>query len=126
MFSGEQHGKAEEAIRFYTSLFKNSAITFLDRYGEGEHGPEGTVKFANFSLDGQEYMAIDSVEDHAFGFTPSISIFVRCESEDEIDTLHEALIAGGRALMPLGDYGFSKKFAWIADRYGITWQLNLE
>jgi predicted 3-demethylubiquinone-9 3-methyltransferase (glyoxalase superfamily) len=126
MFVGEQHGKAEEAIRFYTSLFKNSEITHLERYGPGENDPEGTLKFASFTLAGQEYMAIDSAAEHAFSFTPSISIHVRCDSEEEINRLYAAFSDGGFAMMPLDNYGFSKKYAWVADRYGVTWQLRLD
>jgi predicted 3-demethylubiquinone-9 3-methyltransferase (glyoxalase superfamily) len=126
MFVGEQHGKAEEAVRFYTSLFNDSEITYLDRYGPGEAGPEGTLKFASFTLEGQEYMAIDSAQAHEFTFTPAFSIYVRCDSEEEIERLNAALSEGGQALMPLGDYGFAKKYAWLADRYGVTWQLKLD
>ena len=77
MFVGEQHGKAEEAVRFYISLFPNSEITHLEHYGPDESGPEGTLKFASFTLAGQEFMATDSAYDHQFTFTPSISIHVR-------------------------------------------------
>lgn len=126
MFVGEQHGKAEEAIRFYTSLFPNSEITHLDPYGPGENDPEGTLRFASFTLGGQSFMAIDSAYDHAFNFTPAVSLHVNCESEAEIDTLYARLSEGGAALMPLGDYGFSTKYAWVADRYGVTWQLRLD
>ena len=126
MFVGEQHGKAEEAIRFYSTLFPNSEITYLDRYGPGESEPEGSLKFASFTLDGQEYMAIDSAAEHQFTFTPSISIYVRCESEEEINEMYAKLSDGGFAMMPLGDYGFARKYAWVADRYGVTWQLKLD
>lgn len=71
-------------------------------------------------------MAIDSSGEHKFSFTPAISIFVNCETEEEIDTLYKKLSEGGGAMMPLGDYGFSKKFGWIADRYGVSWQLYLK
>ena len=126
MFVGEQHGEAEEAVRFYTSLFSNSEITSLERYGSGESGPEGTLKFASFTLAGQEYMAIDSAYEHRFAFNPAISIHVRCESEEEIDHLYARLSDGGGDLMPLGDYGFARKYAWVSDRYGVTWQLRLD
>lgn len=125
-FVGEQHGKAEEAIRLYISLFPNSEITYLDRYGPGESDPEGTLKFASFTLNGQEYMAIDSAYAHAWGFNPSISIYVRCETDEEIERLYSALSEGGMAMMPMGDYGFARKYAWVSDRYGITWQLKLD
>ena len=68
---------------------------------------------------------MDSAQNHQFTFTPSMSIFVLCESEEEIGTLYKRLIEGGSAPMPLANYGFSKKFAWVADRYGVSWQLNL-
>lgn len=125
LFVGKQHGKAEEAIKFYVSLFKNSNIVQIQHYGPGEQEPEGTVKRAIFSLGGQEFMAIDSAAKHEFTFTPSISIFVQCESEREIDTLYKCFMDEGDAKMPLNNYGFSKKFAWVADKYGVSWQLNL-
>ncbi|MCI0685861.1 MAG: VOC family protein [Sporichthyaceae bacterium] len=117
--------RAEEAIQLYTSLFKNSGILSLQRYGPGEGEPEGAVKHAVFTLDGQEYMAIDSGREHAFTFTPAVSIFVTCESEAEVDRLYATLSDGGAVLMELGDYGFSTKFGWVNDRFGVSWQLNL-
>ena len=118
-------GRAEEAINFYTSLFENSEIKSITRYGKEEPSREGEVIHAIFTLAGQEYMAIDSEDVHAFTFTPSMSIYVQCESEDEFDRLYTALSAGGEVLMPVDDYGFSKKFAWINDRFGVSWQFNL-
>jgi len=126
MFSGEQCGKAEEAIKFYTSLFPNSEIKNIEYFEEGELGGNvGEIKNAVFTLSGQEYMAFDSAMAHQFNFTPSISIFVNCESEEEINLLHQKLIEGGAVMMPLDDYGFSKMFSWVADKYGVSWQLNL-
>jgi predicted 3-demethylubiquinone-9 3-methyltransferase (glyoxalase superfamily) len=125
MFVGKQHGKAEEAMNFYTSLFKNSRIINIVRYGAGEQEPEGTVKHAVFSLNGQEYMAMESSRDHAFTFTPAMSIFVKCETEEEIDELFEKLSKGGSVLMELNQYPFSKKFGWVQDKFGVSWQLNL-
>jgi predicted 3-demethylubiquinone-9 3-methyltransferase (glyoxalase superfamily) len=63
---------------------------------------------------------------HNFTFTPAVSIFVQCDSEEETDGLFEKLSAGGAVLMPLDNYGFSKKFGWIADKYGVSWQVNFE
>jgi predicted 3-demethylubiquinone-9 3-methyltransferase (glyoxalase superfamily) len=117
-------GKAEEAITLYTSLFKSSSIVNISRYNKNGPGAEGTVMHATFSLNGQEFMAIDSAG-HAFTFTPSISIYVKCDDDAEIDDLYNKLIEGGSAMMPLGSYGFSKRFGWIADRFGVSWQLNL-
>ncbi|CAM3886947.1 VOC family protein [Lederbergia lenta] len=120
-----QDGKAEEAMNFYTSLIENSAITNIIRYGANESGDEGTVMQATFTLKGQEFMCIDSNVNHQFSFTPSFSIFVTCNTEEELDNVYQKLNEGGQALMPLGDYGFSKKFGWLNDRYGVSWQLNL-
>ncbi|WP_318617727.1 VOC family protein [Sporosarcina sp. YIM B06819] len=120
-----QDGNAEEAMIYYTSLIEDSEITSISRYGANETGDEGTVMHATFSLKGQEFMCIDSNIKHAFSFTPSFSIYITCDSEKEIDNLYEKLITDGQALMPLGDYGFSKKFGWINDQFGVSWQLNL-
>jgi predicted 3-demethylubiquinone-9 3-methyltransferase (glyoxalase superfamily) len=120
-----QDGKAEEAMNFYTSLIEDSAITNIVRYGANESGDEGTVMQATFTLKGQEFMCIDSNVKHQFSFTPSFSLFVTCHTEEELDHLYQKLNEGGQALMPLADYGFSKKFGWLNDRFGISWQLNL-
>ena len=120
-----QNGNAEEAMNFYTSIIKDSEITSIVRYGANEAGQEGTVMQATFTLKGQEFMCIDSYIKHQFSFTPSFSIFVTCNTEEELDNLYEKLNEGGQALMPLNDYGFSKKFGWLNDRFGVSWQLNL-
>lgn len=132
-FVGDQCGKAEEAINFYISLFPNSEIKSLIRYAEGEDGgtPE-LIKYGVFTLNGTEYMVSESNFNHAWSFTPGVSLFVACHSEQEIDVLFEALSSnGGQVMVPLenyagsGDYGFGKKFGWCEDKYGISWQLNL-
>ena len=125
MFVGEQAGKAEEAITFYTSLFRNSKIISIERYGADENEPEGSLKVAKFTLNHVEHRAIDSHLEHQFTFTPAISLFVECESMEELEEVHQALTDQGSELMPLDDYGFSKKFSWVSDRYGVSWQLNL-
>ena len=125
MFSGDQHGKAEEAITFYTSLFDNSKILDIETYGSDDLEPEGTVKIARFCVNGVDFKATDSSYDHKFNFTPSISLFVECESEDELESSFARLVDGGMALMPLDNYGFSSRFGWVQDRYGVSWQLNL-
>ncbi|TDF95480.1 VOC family protein [Paenibacillus piri] len=120
-----QDGKAEEAMNFYTLLIEDSEITSIVRYGANEAGEEGTVMQATFTLKGQEFMCIDSNVKHKFTFTPSFSIYVACSTEEEIKALYEKLKEDRQALMPLGNYGFSKKFGWLNDRYGISWQINL-
>jgi predicted 3-demethylubiquinone-9 3-methyltransferase (glyoxalase superfamily) len=120
-----QDGKAEEAMNYYTSLIEDSEITSIVRYGANESREEGTVMQATFSLKGQEFICIDSNVKHQFSFTPSFSIYVTCDTEEELDNLHQKLNEGGQELMPLDDYGFSKKFGWLNDRFGVSWQLNL-
>lgn len=121
MFDGE----AEAAMEFYVSLFENSAITSVKRYAPGEPGRPGSVVRANFSLAGQTFMCIDSPVELAFDFAPSMSLFVTCNSDQEIENLFTRLSAGGRVMMPLDSYPFSAKFAWLSDRFGVSWQLSL-
>jgi predicted 3-demethylubiquinone-9 3-methyltransferase (glyoxalase superfamily) len=118
-------GAAEEALRLYVSLFQGSQIDRMERYGPGEAGAEGSVKRANFTLGGQRFIGIDSPAKHAFSFTPSISIFVECQTEAELDEAFAKLSEGGEVLMPPANYGFSTKFVWLNDRFGVSWQLNL-
>jgi predicted 3-demethylubiquinone-9 3-methyltransferase (glyoxalase superfamily) len=119
-------GTAEEAMRFYVALFPRSEVKRLERYGPGEPGSEGSVKRAEFSLAGQEIICIDSPVKHAFTFTPSISLFVEFDSEAAFDGAFGELSNNGAVLMPPGNYGFSKRFAWVSDRYGVSWQLQLQ
>ncbi len=118
-------GDAEAAMRFYVSVFPDAEILDLVHYDAGGPGAEGSVRLAAFRLGDQTIRCIDSPVKHGFGFTPAASLFVECESETEIERLHAALIDGGTALMPLGAYGFSRRFGWLNDRYGVSWQLNL-
>lgn len=131
-FVGDQCGKAEEAINFYISIFPNSAIKKIINYKEGEAGgtPE-LIKYGAFTLNGTEYMVSESNYNHAWSFSPGVSIFVECNTESEIQTLFEKLSTnGGKIMIPLdkyemGDYGFGDKFGWCEDQYGISWQLIL-
>ena len=126
MFVGEQCGKAEEAMKLYTSLFENSEIKHVERWKAGEPGgEEGLVKHATFTMSGHEYMASENSLEHRFAFNPSISIYVNCESEEEIESLYRELSEGGDVRMEIGNYGFSTKFGWVADKFGVSWQLNL-
>lgn len=118
-------GHAEEAIELYVSLFDDAEIIELVRYGPDDPGPEGACQLARFSLGGQLMMATDSIVEHQIGHNPYLSLSVTCGSEDEIERLYEALADGGETPMPLGDYGFSAKFAWVTDRYGVPWQLTV-
>jgi predicted 3-demethylubiquinone-9 3-methyltransferase (glyoxalase superfamily) len=118
-------GKAEEAMNFYISLFKDSSVINIKRYGANETGTEGTVMHASFLLKGVEFMCIDSNVKHGFGFTASMSQYVNCETEEEINTLYTKLSEGGQVFMPLSAYPFSKKYGWVGDKFGVSWQLNL-
>jgi predicted 3-demethylubiquinone-9 3-methyltransferase (glyoxalase superfamily) len=117
-------GKAEEAMNFYISLFENSKVEHIMKYGPNQGGVEGSIMHAKFTLNGQEFMCIDSAVKHQFTFTPAMSLYVDCASEDETDKLFNALSEGGQILMPLGAYPFSKKYAWLNDRFGVSWQLS--
>lgn len=121
MFTGD----AEQAMTFYTSLFDDGRIVDITRVGSEGPGAEGTVQRARFSLAGQEFLCTDSPPVHAFSFTPSFSIWIETESQQELQRLFAALSDSGTQLMPLDDYGFSRRFGWLNDRYGVSWQLNL-
>jgi predicted 3-demethylubiquinone-9 3-methyltransferase (glyoxalase superfamily) len=103
--------KAEEAANFYVSLFQNSRIGAVRRYGEAGPGPKGTVMSVTFQLDGQEFYALNGGPH--FQFTPAISLFVNCETQSEVDELWEKLSEGGR----------KDRCGWLTDRYGLTWQI---
>ena len=127
LFVGDQAGKAEEAITLYTSVFAGSEITSIERYGANDEDgeTEGLVKAAKFTLNGVEHVAMDSSLGHEFTFTPAMSLLVECESKAEFEQTYQALSDGGVDLMPPDDYGFSQRFVWLNDRYGVSWQLNL-
>jgi len=104
-------GKAEEAMNFYTSIFKNSKIGRITRYGDAGPGPKGAVMSATFQLDGQEFMALNGGPQ--FKFTEAISFFVNCETQEEVDELWEKLSAGGQ----------KSRCGWLKDKYGLSWQI---
>lgn len=118
-------GNAEQAMTFYVSLFPDGEIVHVARYGPEGPGADGSVMTASFNIGGQTVLCSDSNVKHAFGFTPSVSMFVECPSEEEIERLAAALADGGAILMPLDSYGFSRRFAWVSDRFGVSWQINL-
>jgi predicted 3-demethylubiquinone-9 3-methyltransferase (glyoxalase superfamily) len=119
MFQGE----CAEALDLYQSVLPDFRIEELRRHGPGAQ--EGQIQQAVFSVGGQSVRCFDSPVKHAFTFTPAWSFWVECGSQDELRRLAEGLKAGGGSdLMPVGEYGFSTLFAWVADRFGVTWQLN--
>ena len=88
-------------------------------------GPPGSVQLAKFTLAGQSILCIDSPVEHNFTFTPATSLYVDCLTDEEFTQLFAQLAEGGTVMMPIDDYGFSRKFAWVGDRFGVSWQLNL-
>jgi predicted 3-demethylubiquinone-9 3-methyltransferase (glyoxalase superfamily) len=115
MFTQERSGKAEEAIAFYTSVFRDSATGPILRYGAGEEpDQEGTVKHAAFTLEGQGFAAMDSAHAHDFGFNEAISLMVHCDSQKEIDYYWDQLSADPAA----------EQCGWLKDKYGLSWQIT--
>ena len=121
MFQGE----AGAAIARYRELFAGAEIKHLEHYGPKEPGPEGQVRRATLVLAGQELMMFDSPPMHDFTFPPSVSFFVDCADELEIERLFAGLSEGGVVRMALDNYGSSLRFGWVDDRFGVSWQLNL-
>jgi predicted 3-demethylubiquinone-9 3-methyltransferase (glyoxalase superfamily) len=118
-------GRAEEALNFYAATVPGSRIDTIGRWGPEGPGAEGSVFLARAVIAGMPVLASDSAVHHGFTFTPSISFMVECGDEAEVDRLAVALGDGGQVLMPIGNYGFSRRFAWVNDRFGVSWQVNL-
>ena len=122
MFQG---GKAEAALDFYVATVPGSRIVSMQRFGAEGPGPEGTVLRAVVEIAGQQVTAHDSFLQHGFDFTPSFSFFLDCDDAAAFDRLFAALSEGGQVLMPPDNYGWSTRFGWVSDRFGVSWQLNL-
>jgi predicted 3-demethylubiquinone-9 3-methyltransferase (glyoxalase superfamily) len=115
MFTETQAGRCEDAIRFYTSVFRDAQERGINRYGSGEEPEkEGTVKFGQFQLEGQQFAAMDSARSHGFAFSEAISLLVHCETQEEIDYYWERLSADPRA----------EQCGWLKDKYGLSWQIT--
>lgn len=121
-----QKENAEQAMNFYVELFDNSEIIELKKWGENAPGKAGTVMQGIFSLNGKLFMCSDSPPIHEWDFTPAVSNFVECDNENELEHLFTKLSENGQVTMPLNNYGFSQKFGWVIDQFGISWQLNLD
>lgn len=117
-------GDAQAAIDLYTAALPDTRVLDLKRH-ETPPATGGSVLLARVALCGNEFLMSDSPIQHAFSFTPSTSIFIECGSEEEQTRIFNALSEGGQVLMPLGDYGFSRRFGWLSDRFGVSWQINL-
>jgi predicted 3-demethylubiquinone-9 3-methyltransferase (glyoxalase superfamily) len=113
-------GAADAAMAWYTSLFPDARIDAVTR------AADGTVQHAVFTLQGQRFRCFDSPPVHDFTFTPSFSLFITCDSAAEVDRLCAALAEDGQVLMPLDAYPFSPRYAWVQDRFGVSWQISLD
>lgn len=114
MFTGSLAGRAEEAIRFYASVFKDSSVGMLSRYGPGQApDKEGTLNFGAFTLGGRSFSAMDSAHPHAFTFSEAVSLVVTCEDQAEIDYYWKRL----------GEGGSDGQCGWLKDKFGLSWQV---
>lgn len=115
--------RAEEAVHFYMDVFPNASILFLNKWPEETSYPSDKVHSVAFSIEGMQFCAFDAGP--AFQFNPSISFFVNCETEEEVNRYWDLLSSGGGVLMPLDEYPFSPKYGWLTDKFGISWQIIL-
>lgn len=120
-----QDDNAENAMNLYMDLFDNSKVINIQRWGKEGPGTKGKIMHATFELNGRSFMCSDSPPVHDWDFTPAISNYVDCESDKELNRLFSRFAEKGKVMMPLNNYGFSQKFGWVVDEYGISWQLNL-
>ena len=121
MFTGD----ASAALELYAAVFAEFRVERLEHYGVGEAGAPGSVRRADVVFGQHRIIAIDSPVKHAFTFTPAMSLFVDCDSAATLDTAFAQLAQGGQIFMPIANYGFSQRFGWCSDRFGVSWQLNL-
>jgi predicted 3-demethylubiquinone-9 3-methyltransferase (glyoxalase superfamily) len=121
MFQG---GKAQAAIDLYGSVFPGFRVMSLEKYGPGDATP-GLIKIAQIDFYGHLLTIIDSPVPHKFDFTPSMSLLVDFDQTADSDRTFNRLAEGGDVKMPLSDYGFSQRFGWLTDVFGVSWQLNL-
>lgn len=118
-------GQGAEALELYASIFPGFETLAREDYGPDDIGPAGTIKLATIGFNGAILQVIDSPTPHAFDLTPSMSLFVDCDSEDELTRVFTTLSEGGEVMMLLDSYGFSRRFGWCRDRFGLSWQINL-
>lgn len=113
LFVGPQYGKAQEAIKFYNSVFPHSSIFHMEEYKEGEEQPAGNLKFGHFALNGELFAAMDGPGDHGFNFSEGLSLSVECENQPEIDRYWSLLTEGGE----------ESRCGWLKDKFGVSWQI---
>ena len=113
LFVGDQYGKAQEAIKHYTSIFPNSETQHLEIYAAGEPQPAGNLKFGQFTLQNELFTAMDGFGEHDFQFNEAVSIVVECKTQDEIDNYWNKLVEGGQ----------ESNCGWLKDKFGVSWQI---
>lgn len=117
-------GNAEEALNFYVSLFENSKIENLEKYpAEGDH-QEGKVKRALFNLNGHTFICADAVSNQDFAFTPALSFYMECPSEEDIKHKFRALSQEGKIIVAINNFDPDHLYGWVQDKFGVSWQLN--
>ncbi len=121
-----QDNNAEQAMNFYVELFDKSKIVNVQRWGKEGPVEEGKIMHATFNLNGREFMCSDSPPIHEWSFTPAVSNYIDCKNENELVRLFSKLSENGKIMMPLDNYGFSQKFGFVEDQFGVSWQLNLK
>lgn len=120
-----QDNNAEAAMNFYVDLFDNAKIINIKRWQENAPVAAGRIMQATFELNGNLFMCSDSPPVHDWDFSPAVSNYLECDDDSELERLFSALAENGTVTMPPDSYGFSQKFAWVIDQFGVAWQLNL-
>jgi len=116
-------GQAKDALALWQTVIPDFEVVSVKEFESGDQA--GQIQMAHVKIGGTTWQIIDSPPVHDFTFTPSSSIFVECDNEEQLKQIATALQDGGNVMMPVGDYGFSKLYAWVADPFGVSWQLNL-
>lgn len=120
------YGAAGDALALYRSVFDEFVVKSVEKHPDSDADMAGRIKVARVEFAGHDLVVIDSPPVHRFTFTPAMSLFVDFADADRLDRAFNALSADGAVFMPLDDYGFSPRFGWLQDRFGVSWQLNLE
>jgi predicted 3-demethylubiquinone-9 3-methyltransferase (glyoxalase superfamily) len=120
------YGEADKALELYMAVFPDAALSVIERYEDDTQQLKGRIKQASWELYGQQFIVINSPPVHNFGFTPAMSIFVTVHSTAEFEDIFRELSEGGEVFMPPDNYGFSSRFGWTKDRFGMSWQINQE
>lgn len=118
-------GDADAAVRLYATVFSEFQVLETEEYGGSDGMPAGALKLAKAKLGDHALVLFDSPIKHEWDFTPAVSLLVSFSNAADLQVAFALLSEGGEVFMPLDDYGFSKSFGWIADRFGVSWQLNL-